>query len=427
MAHCWVVQIARGVLTHLSLDAGTYQTAILENRVDFEGKVVMDVGAGSGILSLFAVQAGAAKVYAVEASEMATYARQLADQNAGNQTVKQPSSDRSHLRSSSIDGDRRCSGALPVRQREQVRSGPSLSELPVMLLQGWARRWRWCAAAWRSSTLTSRWTSSSGAALHLASPYPVFFDALRVSVRSRLKADASWLTFHDSEPMGTLLVNERMLETYVYARKRFLKPGGKMFPQVGRIHVAAFSDEVLYGELVSKAAFWLQVRSLACTAMCVSSRAACGCEGWPSASCHEHHIPAAGEAKCTMLLPAATGQLLWHLHQPAAPASALWLLPAGRCASGRKALQLIREYRPSLLCVQCARAQFSCSQRDWSTQVVVDAIDPSVLVSRAETKLYDFGAIEAEELHDISIPLDLQISARLLQRHTVTPLHAMAT
>lgn len=30
--------------------------------------------------------------------------------------------------------------------------------------------------------------------------------------------------------MGTLLVNERMLETYIYARKRFLKPGGKMFP-----------------------------------------------------------------------------------------------------------------------------------------------------------------------------------------------------
>lgn len=34
-----------------------------------------------------------------------------------------------------------------------------------------------------------------------------------------------------SEPMGTLLVNERMLETYLFARDRFLvKPGGKMFP-----------------------------------------------------------------------------------------------------------------------------------------------------------------------------------------------------
>lgn len=35
---------------------GTYHAAITENRADFEGKVVMDVGAGSGILSLFAAQ-----------------------------------------------------------------------------------------------------------------------------------------------------------------------------------------------------------------------------------------------------------------------------------------------------------------------------------------------------------------------------------
>ncbi len=30
-----------------------------------------------------------------------------------------------------------------------------------------------------------------------------------------------------SEPMGTLLVNERMIESYVYARDKFLKPGGE--------------------------------------------------------------------------------------------------------------------------------------------------------------------------------------------------------
>lgn len=58
-----------------------YRQAILANRQDFEGKIVMDVGAGSGILSLFAAQAGAAKVYAVEASNMAENARRLVEAN----------------------------------------------------------------------------------------------------------------------------------------------------------------------------------------------------------------------------------------------------------------------------------------------------------------------------------------------------------
>ena len=45
------------------------------------GNIVLDVGAGSGVLSLFAARAGAAKVYAVERSPVAALARRLVDAN----------------------------------------------------------------------------------------------------------------------------------------------------------------------------------------------------------------------------------------------------------------------------------------------------------------------------------------------------------
>lgn len=43
-----------------------YHDAVMRNKAQFEGKVVLDVGTGSGILAIWAAQAGARKVYAVE-------------------------------------------------------------------------------------------------------------------------------------------------------------------------------------------------------------------------------------------------------------------------------------------------------------------------------------------------------------------------
>lgn len=145
----------------------TYQSAILQNASEFKGKVVLDVGAGTGILSYFAIQAGARKVYAVEASNMAQYAKELAKSNK------------------SCDSVEVISGKI-----EEI----SLPEDVDIII---------------------------------------------------------------SEPMGYMLFNERMLETYLHAKK-WLKPGGNMYPTKGDLYIAPFTDDALFMEHFGKSSFWCQ-------------------------------------------------------------------------------------------------------------------------------------------------------------------------
>ncbi|KYQ92907.1 putative protein arginine methyltransferase [Tieghemostelium lacteum] len=59
----------------------SYKNAIELNSIDFKDKIVLDVGSGTGILSMFAAKAGAKRVYAVEGSLMAGYCELLVREN----------------------------------------------------------------------------------------------------------------------------------------------------------------------------------------------------------------------------------------------------------------------------------------------------------------------------------------------------------
>jgi len=59
----------------------SYRTAILQNRHLFKGKIVLDVGCGTGILSLFAARAGAKHVYGIDYSDIVFQAQQIVKDN----------------------------------------------------------------------------------------------------------------------------------------------------------------------------------------------------------------------------------------------------------------------------------------------------------------------------------------------------------
>ncbi|KAJ3098499.1 Histone-arginine methyltransferase carm1 [Phlyctochytrium planicorne] len=151
-----------------------YHNAIIGNGpAHMKDKLVMDVGAGSGILSYFAVQAGASKVYAVEASGMATKIRKML-------SVTMAKNSWMHNKVEVIQS-----------KVEEVKDVPKVDTLI-------------------------------------------------------------------SEPIGVLLVHERMIESYLHARDHFLKPGGAMLPNSGTIYLAPFSDSNLWSQTMAKVRFWEQ-------------------------------------------------------------------------------------------------------------------------------------------------------------------------
>ena len=59
----------------------SYRDAIYQNKHLFHNKTVLDVGCGTGILSLFAARAGAKRVFGVDNSSIAIHAKQVVIDN----------------------------------------------------------------------------------------------------------------------------------------------------------------------------------------------------------------------------------------------------------------------------------------------------------------------------------------------------------
>jgi histone-arginine methyltransferase CARM1 len=151
-----------------SVRTSTYHAAITGNSAMFKDKIVMDLGAGSGILSYFAIQAGAKRVYAVEASKMANNISKLVERTPA------------------------FKGKIIVINKKIEDMDSSQEKVDIIV----------------------------------------------------------------SEPMGVLLVHERMIESFIVSRDKYLKPEGVLFPNAGIIYLAPVSDGVLWTQTQAKARFW---------------------------------------------------------------------------------------------------------------------------------------------------------------------------
>lgn len=144
----------------------TYRMAIMRNSDSIRGKVVLDVGAGTGVLSIFCAQAGAKKVYAVEACSIAEQAVKIVKQNNMEDKI------------------------------EVIRGTVETVDLPEKV-----------------EVIVSEW-------------------------------------------MGYALLHESMLNSVLYARDKWLQPGGIILPSKAELYIAPISDPVVEDRLH----FWYTVK-----------------------------------------------------------------------------------------------------------------------------------------------------------------------
>ena len=144
----------------------TYMNAIIQNKHLFKGKTVLDVGCGTGILSMFAAKAGAKRVIGIECSSIIDLARQIVEDNGFSDTV-----------------------TLIQGKVEEVSLPDGIDKVDVII----------------------------------------------------------------SEWMGYFLLYESMLDTVIFARDKWLAPGGAMFPDKAVMRLCGIEDADYMDEKIH---FW---------------------------------------------------------------------------------------------------------------------------------------------------------------------------
>jgi len=147
----------------------TYRNSMYHNKHLFKGKTVLDVGCGTGILSMFAAKAGAKKVIGIECSSIVEYAQKIVKANNLDDVVE-----------------------IIKGKVEEVSLPEGIDKVDIII----------------------------------------------------------------SEWMGYCLFYESMLNTVLYARDKWLAPGGMIFPDRATLYVTAIEDRQYKDEKIN---WWDQV------------------------------------------------------------------------------------------------------------------------------------------------------------------------